>query len=70
MLKIRWDGISHIANFLSDVHYAEVLSETHRFFRVSIEIFVAIAATELHVFLWQSIYSDSALHTAVAFSDI
>lgn len=70
MLKIRWDGISRIANFLSDIHYAEVPSETHRFFRAGIEIFAAIAATELRVFLCESIYSDSALHTAATFSDI
>lgn len=40
-----------------------------RFFCASIEIF-AIAATELRVFLCDSIYSDSALHTAATFSDI
>jgi len=71
MLKIRWDEIFHITNFWSDVYYAEVPSKTHRFFRAGIEIFAAIfAATELRVFLCESIYSNSALHTTARFSDI
>lgn len=59
-----------LQTFYRDVHYAEVPSETHRFFRAGIEIFAAIAATELRVFLCESIYSDFALHTAATFSDI
>lgn len=64
---MRWN-FSYCELFIGRTFTRKFHLKRAAFSALRIEIFAAIA--ELRVFLCKSIYSDSALHTAVTFSDI